>query len=106
MARDSFSGGAGDGHRASAAILAVDAATIAQTIRAQRALPLTQAEADTLARSIEEALSDEECLASTLAALRLLADRLEPPGGVVDGDHDERAPRVSARARPGSRPRS
>ena len=88
MRSDVFPDASGDMHGTGAGILEVDAATIAQAIRAQRALPLTQAEADTLARSIEAASSDEECLANTLTALRVLADRLEPTDGAIDGDYN------------------
>ena len=59
-----------------------------------RALPLTEAEADALARSLEDASSDDEFLANTLAAVQLLVERLEPaPHAPADGDHDRLAAR-------------
>jgi hypothetical protein len=97
MRPDRSPGACGDDPQISSAILEVDAATVAQTIRQQRALPITDAEADALARSIEVASSDEERLANTLAAVRLLVDRLELPGGMVDGDHDHGEPARIAR---------
>jgi hypothetical protein len=60
-------------------VVELDAATFARVIREQSALPLTEAEADTLAAGLENVSSDEEFLAKAVAAVRLLAERLEPP---------------------------
>jgi hypothetical protein len=68
-------------------VRAVDATTLARAIREQKALPLSDFEADALARSLERATSDEEFLANTLAAVRMLIDRLEPlPHVVLESD--------------------
>lgn len=61
----------------SAAVIELDAATLARAVREQKALPITQAEAEELARSLEEAGDEAEFLASTVAAMRFLADRLD-----------------------------
>jgi hypothetical protein len=55
----------------------IDAAALARIIRAQKALPITDAEAENLARALEASKDDEEFLANTLLAVWLLADRLE-----------------------------
>jgi hypothetical protein len=68
-------------------VLEVDLATLARAIREQKALPLTDSESDRLARSLEGSRSDEELLANTLAAVRLLVNRLEPPPQ-PDADRD------------------
>ena len=54
-----------------------DAATLAQTIRDQKALPITDNEAETIARALETCHDDETFLANTLLAIRLIVDRLE-----------------------------
>lgn len=84
MEPDRFRGALG--HDSEAFVHEVDLATFARTLREQGALPLTESEADALARSLEDASSDEECLDNTLAALRLLVDRLGPPPGGVEDD--------------------
>lgn len=56
----------------------IDAASLAQVLREQDALPLTVDEANTLADAIETSANDEEFLASALSAVRLLVDRLDP----------------------------
>ena len=56
----------------------LDAASFARVIREQSALPLTEAEADSLTDTLENVSSDEEFLADAVAAVRLLAERLEP----------------------------
>ncbi len=61
------------------AVLQVDLAALASTVRGQSGLPLTDAEAASLAGSLEGPGSDEEILANTLGMLRLVLDRLEPP---------------------------
>jgi len=58
-------------------VIELDAATLARAVREQKALPITQAEAEELARSLEEAGDEAEFLASTVAAMRFLADRLD-----------------------------
>jgi hypothetical protein len=55
----------------------IDAATLARTIREQTALPVSEDEAESLARAIETSGDDEEFLARTVAALRFLVERLE-----------------------------
>lgn len=55
----------------------IDRATLARTIREQTALPVSTAEAETLARALETSRDDEELLANTVAAVRFLADQLE-----------------------------
>lgn len=57
----------------------MDAATLARAIREQPALPLSPAEADALARSLEGSGSDDEFLANTLAAVQLVLERLGLP---------------------------
>lgn len=78
MTRDNLS--AADGRTAEfhLEVLEVEVATLADTIREQKALPLTDQEADLLARSLEVAGDEDELLASTIAVLRLVVDRLEP----------------------------
>lgn len=78
MSRDDSPAGASHHADRASAVLEVDAAALARTLREQRALPLTDAEAETLARSLEASGSDEELLANTLTAMRLLVNRLEP----------------------------
>lgn len=56
-----------------------DAATLAQTIRDQEALPITDNEAETIARALETSQDDETLLANTLSAIKLIVDRLEHP---------------------------
>lgn len=55
----------------------LDAATLAQTIREQEALPISDNEADAIARALETYHDDETSLAHTLSAIRLILDRLE-----------------------------
>jgi hypothetical protein len=54
-----------------------DAATLAETIRDQEALPITDSEAETIARALETSHDDETFLENTLSAIRLIVDRLE-----------------------------
>jgi hypothetical protein len=54
-----------------------DAATLAQTIRDQKALPITDDEAETIARALETCHDDETFLVNTVSAIRLIVDRLE-----------------------------
>jgi hypothetical protein len=64
----------------------VDAPTLASVIREHQGLPITSAEAEQMARAIETSPDDEALLANTLAAVRVLVDRLERPGpGGNDG---------------------
>ncbi|HEX8977517.1 MAG TPA: hypothetical protein VF781_13485 [Solirubrobacteraceae bacterium] len=58
-------------------VIEMDAETLVEIIREQQALPLTQTEAEAIARSLETSHDDEEFLATALSAVRLLADRLE-----------------------------
>ncbi len=53
----------------------IDRASLVRTIREQTALPITEDEADALARALETAQSDEEFLANTLSAVGLIAER-------------------------------
>ena len=55
----------------------IDGATLARTIREQKALPITDAEAETLARALETSKDDEEFLANAISAVRFLVDQLE-----------------------------
>jgi hypothetical protein len=55
----------------------IDAATLARIIREHKALPISDAEAENLARALEASTDDEEFLANTLLAVRFLADQLE-----------------------------
>jgi hypothetical protein len=55
----------------------IDTGTFAAIIREQKGLPLTDAEAEAIARELETCHDDEEFLATALSAVRLLADRLE-----------------------------
>jgi hypothetical protein len=59
-------------------LIEIDAATLARVIREQKALPITDGEAESLARALEASNDEEEFLANTLATVRFLADRLEP----------------------------
>jgi hypothetical protein len=56
----------------------MDAAGLARAIREHGARALTQAEADALARSVENSKTDEELLANTLTAMRSLIAALGP----------------------------
>jgi hypothetical protein len=55
----------------------IDAASLARVIREQTALPITDDEAERLARTLEASNDDEEFLANALSAVRFLADHLE-----------------------------
>jgi hypothetical protein len=55
----------------------IDAATFANAIREQNSLPITEAEAESIAQAVETSQNDEEYLAHALLAVRLLVDRLE-----------------------------
>jgi Arc/MetJ family transcription regulator len=56
----------------------IDAATLARVIRELRALPITDDDADRLARALETSNDDEEFLANALSAIRFLVEQLEP----------------------------
>jgi hypothetical protein len=58
-------------------LIEIDPATLASVIREQKALPITDDEAEHLARALEACNDDEEFLAKTLAIVKFLADRLE-----------------------------
>ena len=58
-------------------MIELDAATLARAIREQKALPITEAEAEELARSLADVGDEAEFLASTVAAVRFLVGRLE-----------------------------
>ncbi len=60
----------------------LDTGTFAAIIREQKGLPVTDAEAEAIARSLETCHGDEEFLATALSAVRLLADRLEQSADV------------------------
>jgi hypothetical protein len=55
----------------------IEGATLARTIREQTALPVSDADAETLARSLETSKDDEELLANTVSAVRFLVAQLE-----------------------------
>jgi hypothetical protein len=55
----------------------IDAAALARILREEKALPITDAEADRLARAIEASKDDEEFLANALSAIGFLVDQLE-----------------------------
>ena len=59
-------------------ITAIDAGSLAGTIREQKALPLAEGEAEAIARALETAHDDGEFLATVLSTVKLLADRLDP----------------------------
>lgn len=59
-------------------LIEIDAATLASVIREQKALPITDDEAETLARALETSNDDDEFLANVLSTVRFLVDRLEP----------------------------
>jgi hypothetical protein len=71
------------------AALRVGLPALASTIRRQSALPLSEAEASELARSLEGQGSDEELLDHTLGLLRLVIERLEPSPPVAGAGDDE-----------------
>ena len=54
-----------------------DAANLARAIREMKVLPITDIDAERLARALETAGDDEEFLASALSAIRFLVDQLE-----------------------------
>jgi hypothetical protein len=55
----------------------MDVRTFAAIIREQKGLPITESEAEAIARALETCHDDKEFLATTLSALTLLADRFE-----------------------------
>jgi hypothetical protein len=55
----------------------IDVGTFAAIIREHKGLPVTNAEAEAIARALETCRDAEECLATLLSTVRLLADRLE-----------------------------
>jgi hypothetical protein len=57
-------------------IIKIDRASLVRAIRERTAPSIGDAEADALARTLEDAQTDDEFLTSTLLALRLIADRL------------------------------
>lgn len=59
-------------------LIEIDVAGLANVIREQKSLPITDAEAERLAATLEASEADDEFLANTLATVRFLADRLEP----------------------------
>jgi hypothetical protein len=69
----------------------IDGATLARSIRDQKALPITDTEAETLARALETSQDDEELLANAVSALRFLVDQLEQsePGALNRTDPSE-----------------
>ena len=72
-------GGVGAGSEASvpACVLSVDLETFGRLVREQKALPISDEEADRLARMVEGSRDDQEFLGNALEAIRLIADRLE-----------------------------
>jgi hypothetical protein len=69
----------------------IDGATLARSIREQKALPITDTEAETLVRALETSKDDEALLANTVSALRFLVDQLEQsaPGALNGTDPSE-----------------
>jgi hypothetical protein len=55
----------------------IDGATLARSIREQTALPVSDAEAEALARALETSKDGDELLANTVAAVRFLVEELE-----------------------------
>lgn len=55
----------------------IDAATLARVIRELKALPITDDDAERLARTLETSKDDEEFLANALSATRFLLEQLE-----------------------------
>jgi hypothetical protein len=59
----------------------MDKGTFAAIIRENKALLITDSEAEAIARALETCQDDEEFLATALSAVTLLADRLEQSPG-------------------------
>ncbi len=57
--------------------LSIDAGAIAKAIRAQTALPISAAEAERLARSVESSTDDGDLLVATLMAVQTILAGLE-----------------------------
>ncbi len=55
----------------------MDTDTLAAIIREQKGLPITDAEAEAIAQTLDTCHDDEGFLATALSTVRLLADRLE-----------------------------
>ena len=55
----------------------IDGATLARRSASRSGLPITDAEAETLARALETSRDDEASVASSVSALRFLVDQLE-----------------------------
>jgi hypothetical protein len=55
----------------------IDGTTLARSIREQTALPVSDAEAEALARALETSKDGDELLANTVAAVRFLIEQLE-----------------------------
>lgn len=55
----------------------IDAAALARILREEKALPITDSEADRLARAIEASKDNAEFLANALSAIGVLVDQLE-----------------------------
>ncbi len=58
-------------------MLSIDLETFGRVVREQKALPVSDQEAEGLARMVEGSMDDQEFLGNALAAIRLIADRLE-----------------------------
>lgn len=65
-------------------MIQIDAAELARSVREQKALPLSELEAERLARAIETSGDDEAFLASTLSMVRSVLDRLPPSPCIVE----------------------
>ena len=71
-------------------MIQIDAAGLARSVREQSALPLTQSEAQRLARAIETSSDDEALLTRTLSMVTFVLDRLETaPADLRDDDQKE-----------------
>ena len=68
-------GGAGAGSEGR--VPSIDLETFGRVVREQKGLPISDEEADRLARMVEGSRDDQEFLGNALEAIRLIADRLE-----------------------------
>lgn len=69
-------------------LVEIDAPTLANVIRAQNALPLSESDREECAKALETSEGDEQFLANALSALRFLLAELDfstpPPAGRAD----------------------
>jgi hypothetical protein len=69
--------GGGTGAGSEARVLSIDLETFGRVVREQKALPVSDQEAEGLARMVEGSMDDQDFLGKALAAIRLIADRVE-----------------------------